>query len=360
MARKIQILKNPQVGLYSVRYRDSKGRFTKALSKASSFQYVLKNGSLSRTYKIPPENKKVAEKNLYIKERLYKLYKSYYDRRNREEKRKKEEAREKGQAYQGKTIAPMEQAIGVSKEERGKLEERGLEIDRGDYIYRINREELDKRRKQGRAFIKKLLEDKKIEDFYLLPAIIARTDGSPTPLDKDFQYLKNKKGKNIDWYQHQLATGLISKNDQQSSIMLNIVRNLKQFFVKDFKFLKDSIMTSPFRILTNVIVHIGSVTDVEEHENVLYDEDNFVQFDLRDNLKNTADSVSFKIAAALMQLINRDIESMNDVNNSLTSEEKFTVIKSPGKKDQKEEAQKFRILPFITLKFTRSPREKKS
>ena len=242
MARQIEILKNPQIGLYAVRYRDSKGRFTKALSRASSFQYVLKNGNLSKSYQIPSEYKKVAEKNIYIKETLYKIYKGYYDRRNKEEKRKKEEARREGKTYRGKKIAPMEQAIGVSKEERRELEKRGLAIDRGDYIYRVNREELDKRRKQGRKFVKKLLEEKKIEDFYLLPAIIARTDGSPTPLDKDFQYLKTKKGKAIDWYLHQLSTGMITQDDQQSSIMLNIVRNLKHFFTTDFKFIKDFIL----------------------------------------------------------------------------------------------------------------------
>lgn len=252
----------------------------------------------------------------------------------------------------------MEQAIGVSKEERSRLEDRGFKIDRGDYIYRVNREELDKRRKEGRKLLKDLLDKGRIEKFYLLPSIIARTNGSPTPLDKDFQYMKTKKGKNIDWYQHQLSIGLISKDDQQSSIMLIVVRTLKHFFSTDFKYIKDFIINSEANILNNVIVRIGCVTDVEEHENVLYDEDNFIQFDIRDSLRKTADSVSFKVAAALMQLINKDIESVNDVNNTLTSEEKYTVIKSPGKQDQKEEAQKFRILPFITLKFTRYKKEK--
>ena len=361
MARKIKISKNPQAGIYSIRYRNSKGRFTRTLSKASSFQYVLKNGDLSKLYSIPKEVKKVKDKNLFIKEKLYKIYKSYYDRISKEEKRKKEDARAKGKAYVGKKIAPMEQAIGLSKGEREEFVRRGLDVEGGDYIYRINREGLDRRRKKGREFINRLFKEKKIKDYHLLPAIIARTDGSPTPIDKDYQYFKTKKGKPIDWYLHQLSTGLITKDDQQSSIMLNIVRNLKNFFVNDFKVIKESILSSStFKILTNVIVRIGCVTDVEEHEDVLYDEDSFVQFDLRDNLRRSADSVSFKIAAILLQLLNRDIESINDVNNTLTSEEKFTIIKSPGAKDQKEEAQKFRILPFITVNFTRYPVERKA
>lgn len=402
-------ISNPQIGIYSIRYRDNKGRYTKTLSRANSFQYILKNGALSDKIEIPREIKRVGDKQLFIKEVLSKIYQAEYDRKRREQDKRAEKARKEGKKYKPKPIAEVEEAVGISKKDREGLGRRGIKTEPKYVQYRVNSKELTKRRKKAKKFFKELLEEQGIE-VQQLPPVIATTKGSPTPRDKTGRLLKDKKGKEIDWYKHQVSLGLIGKNNTDSSIMLNVVRSVKEYIKRDFKQYRD-IMLHAFPRANRIIVRVGAITDIENHPDYLYAEgklqvlengdwkyvtggnkrknliltsddinegisgelyekefkkkfpnrkfktsdDSIFTFeiDARTNIRSMADSVGFQAATAILKLLNKDLDDEDSVKGSLTSSEIFTKIKLPSEGQSKKNFQHFILYPFITFEFTR-------
>lgn len=404
---------NPQSGIFSIRYRDSKGRFTKAISRANSFQYVLKNGVLSDKIVIPRELKKAFDKHLFVKETLSKIYQAEYDRRRKQQDKRAKKAKEEGRKYTPKPIAELEEAVGISKEERRQLERRGVKVKSEDTIYRVPTKELTKRRKKAQKFLKELLEEGIAT--HSLPPIIPTTKGSATPRDKKGRLLKDKKGKEIDWYKHQLAVGMIGEDNTDSSIMLNMVRRVAKFIKTDFKSYKDT-MLHAFPQANRVIIRVGAVTDIEEHADYLYgesklqvlkdgeweyvtsankrkntvestedftkgisannkvlskfkekfpdfkfrlSEDDLFSFevDARNGIRNLADSISFRAATNLVKLLNKDFDSDDEHQGRLTSSEIFTKVKLAEESHLKKKLQHFIVYPFITMKFTRIKKE---
>lgn len=355
MARRISKTSNPKLGIYTIRFRDAKGRYTKTLSKAVSFQYVLKSGNLSRKLPIPSEIKKVSDKTIYVKKVLTKIHQAYNSRIQKAAERKKAEARRKGQKYTAPEVIPSEEAVGLSPKEREQIEQSGVKLERPDYYYRINLPALRERKKRVSKALRELATGD-VTNIITLPPIIASTEGSATPTDKEGKYFKKKKtGKEINWYEHQKDIGLITKDSTDASIMLNVIRNLKKFFLEDFDKYKKEFRKFPRR--KNLVIKVAAYTDIEEHDDFLDGGDELsFDVDIRLGKRALADKVSFNAAVKILQLINKDFKDTDIDKGGLTSNEILTKIRLPTEEDNHNKVKEFILFPIIYTELTTGSR----
>jgi len=405
---------NPKSGLYTIRYKDSKGRFTKSLSKAYSFYISLEDGSLSRSFKFPKETKKVEERKFYIKTVLLELYKAEYDRKRKAQIKREEKARREGKKYRPKELTQLEEAVGISAKDRKRFDSMGVKTKPTGILYRLNKRDFDKRRKKIKKFSEIVAEDRQL--LVPLPKVIASTKGSPTPTDREGNLLKDKKGKEIDWYRHQMSVGLITDKENDESIMYTIIRVLTKLIKTDFKKYLDYAVENKTRA-KYLTIRVGVITDIEDHEDIyfsesvlqalvknewryvkkidgrkkeiIYTDDSFealkgndvlnkarkifpnmkfkmseddeyqFQVPMKIPIKKMADSISFRSATNILKMINKDIETNQEREGGLTSSEIFTKIKlNIDNKVKNEKIQTFQMFPFITIELTQYKKEK--
>lgn len=331
MVRKtIRKIKNPQVGIYSIRYRDIKGLFTGALSKAASFQYVTKSGRLSRQIDIPREIKKADDKQYFIYIVLGKII-------NANEKRKETAARKRGTGYQ--KILP-EEKLEIPEEYLIELRESYPEIfptPKHEYFELVPESEFNRRRIQARKN-----KPTGYLELYSWDDLTFRTDGIKTPMLNgeivnwvDYQrkigFIK-KVQKKIQRTRKNKRTGKITKYETtvesdfgMASIMFFFTRTLRSWFISNRTFIqakhsKKSLYSAlKLRLVTNLTTHT---------EPMYSDETYFIPRRLSAKAyKNRINGIVWRMAKEALRLLNDDFPDVEEPKGGLTSSEIYTKIR---------------------------------
>ena len=336
LRRPLQKIKNPQIGIYSVRYRTSKGTFTGQLSAATSFQYVTKNGNLSKQFEIPAELKLVHPKKLYIDVVLAKII-------NANEKRKESSNRKKGKEYQKKR---PEELLNISLDD--------LEILRAEFPEIFPRPDEDYYELvTNKEFQQRIIRASKLQKKYGLGLwanrFTARTDGRKTP---------EVSGKPVNWVELQKKSGFISevtiteerqKENKKTgkvttykvkkktlrgdgSIMFFFTRVVRQFFLDNRKVFTSKVDGDT----SHSAFKLGIVTDLVIHDDFMLSDQTFYlpRKMSAKTYKRRIDGMVWGMAQEAFRMINDDFPFDDQPKGGLTSDDIFTKIRFTDKLDK--------------------------
>jgi hypothetical protein len=333
--RQIKKIPNPQIGIYSVRYRTSSGTFTKALSSANSFQYITKAGSFSRAIHFPKIYKDVKRRKLFIYVVLAKII-------DKSETLKEKNAKKKGKEY------------------TRKLAEELLEIPLDDL--EILREEVpdlfprpDKNYYElltADDYIERITKSKKIErgigKGIFSKGFKARTDGRRTP---------EKNGELANWVEYQKKLGFIKEEEilvkrkkvskktgketfyyvkqkkliPDGSIMLFFMRTIRKFLVSYRK----NFQNAPKNV-NNTAIKIGVATNLTIHKDFMISDKKFV-FPKRMSskaFKNKVETTVWAMSKECFRMINDDFPADDEPKGGLTSDDILTKFRLDNRLDK--------------------------
>jgi len=336
LRRPLQKIKNPQIGIYSVRYRTSKGSFTGKLSSTTSFQYVTQNGNLSRQIKIPSEVKLVHTKKLFIYVVLAKII-------NTNEKRKESSNRKKGKEYQKKR---PEELLDISLDDLEILRAEFPEVfprPDEDYYELLTNEEFQRR----------IIRASKLQREYGMGLwanrLTARTDGRRTP---------QIYGETANWVEIQKKLGLISettiteerkrKNKKtgkittykvkkktlrgDGSIMFFFTRAVRQWFLNN----KKVFTSTKDKKSSHTALKIGIVTDLVIHKDFMLSDQTFYlpRKMSAKTYKRRIDGMVWGMAQEAFRMLNEDFPFDDEPKGGLTSDDILTKIRFVDKLDK--------------------------
>jgi len=322
-------IQNPQFGIYSLRYRNNKGKFVGALSSANSFQYVTKTGSLSRPVQFPKVLRGVAQKRIFIFVVLGKII-------NTNEQRKEKAAIKKGRTY---TKQKPEEILAIPTSELQILRDEFPEIyppPEKEYYEKISSQEFTQRHIQAIKL------NKSLGDNIFMRLIAPSTTGRRTPdydgefgawienqkkigLVKEFKVEKEKKRTNkrtgkVTTYKIKAKT--LKGN---GSIMFFFTRDLRDYLLKARKIL----MNAKELRITNYKVTFSLITDLSIHDELLVSGQEFLlpKRSSYKAYKRKVDSICWGMAKEALRLVNDDFPSDDEPKGGLTSDDIFTKLK---------------------------------
>lgn len=327
--RELEKIKNPQVGIYSVRYRSNKGLFTKSLSGATSFQYVTKSGSLSKSFVFPKNYKNIIQKRLYI----YAILGSII---SRIEKGKETRAIKKGKEY---TKIRPEEVLNIKPDDLEILREELPEIfgtPEESYYQILSKDEIAKRIIQARKY------DKENGTPLYEANLVVATTGKPTP---------DIVGEPGNWIKNQIKLGLIKEvqttkertrkskktgkvtkykikqktYEGNGSLMFLFTRNLRAWFM----FMRQSFLRNKDKSIYQYSFKFSLMTDLQIHNEYMLSD---LTFMIPKRLSKKAyrrkiDGMMWAMAKEAFRLLNDDFPSDDEPKGGLTSDDIYTKIK---------------------------------
>jgi hypothetical protein len=327
--RKLDKIENPQLGIYSVRYRTSKGKFTKSLSATSSFQYVTKAGDLSRPVKIPKNFKSVAQKRLFI-------YAVLGSTINRIEKTKETVAKKKNKTY---TKNRPEELLNIPPSDLEILRQELPEIfprPEEEYYQLIGADERQRRVSSAAKYDK----EKGVPIFDA--TVLVGTTGKRT---------NNLLGDPASWMNNQKKIGLIKevtetkersrKNKKtgkvtkykvkqkvlygDGSIMFLFTRTIRKFFMEN----RDAFLKGTSKRVTQYSFKFSIVTNLQIHDEYMLSDQSFMlpRRLSKKAYKRKIDGMVWRMAQECFRLLNDDFPSDDEPKGGLTSDDIFTKIK---------------------------------
>lgn len=333
--RQIDKIQNPQIGIYSVRYRTGKGTFTKSLSSASSFQYVTKTGSLSKSIQFPKVYKDVKRRRLFIYVVLAKII-------DRSEKLKEKNAEKKGKEYTRKL---PEELLNIPLDDLQLLREEIPDLfpkpDK-DYYELLTTDD----------YIERITKAKKIQRGVgvgiFSKGFKARTDGRRTP---------EKNGEIANWVEFQKKLGFIkeekvlvqrkrtnkktgkvtyynvkqNKLTPDGSIMLFFMRTVRKFLISYRK----NFQNAPKNV-NNTALKIGVITNLAIHKDYMISDKKFI---FPKNMsakafKNKVEATVWAMSKECFRMINDDFPFDDEPKGGLTSDDILTKFKLDNRLDK--------------------------
>lgn len=318
----IQKIQNPQYGAFTASYRAIKGHFSGSLSKAKSFQYLLKNNTLSRQFDFPKEFKHVQDKKDYIYLILAKVLTA-------NQKRQHTQAVKKGKTV---TFAPIEETLDIDESTLERLREKYPDtFARGkgeERIERLTNEDFSMRHLRARANIN--ARNGYIFDY----EFYANTFGRQNSYTKDGSPTQN-------WVENQIKSGLLSRKEKprknkrfkktyeytdNGSIIYQVNRFIREVLTKNKeKFVKLSRMKKYRKTVFSVAI----ITDVKKHPDFLVSDvgHEIDFFRTGEGFKTQVDKATWNMAKDVLRLINTDYEGDDEISGRLTSGEIYTKIR---------------------------------
>lgn len=321
MGTKIAKIQNPQYGNVTVSYRNSKGQYSGALSKTTNFQYILKNGSLSRKIPFPKELKRVQEKEDFIYLVLAKIEES-------NKKRKTTIASKKGIKVQ---LPSTEEVLNIPPDQLERLRSKFPETFRASTEERIGRLTDEDYSNRMAAAIKVFRDDR---GWIFNRPFTANTFGRQNSYDKNGNPSEN-------WLDNQVKINLVRKVSKTRKSK----RHKQEFSYVDRgsimyqinRYVRDTLTTNKNLFLTlsrkakarKVRLTVGIVTDVSIHPDYLLgNEPHVIDFNSKgEQFKREVDRATWHMSKEVLRLINTDYEGDDEISGRLTSGELYTKIR---------------------------------